>query len=142
MKCTQQSQLTSFPKVRVLKKWFRHFNDHREFRNDGTLHLFSLMALYSYANFRSNTKTVNGWHMVNAGKESNSYITRACLLQGRNSLTEEWQTLDLLDGNKADDVERSFEPASVRYIRLFVTGPTQEINDDTVRIYELEVYGE
>lgn len=87
-------------------------------------------------------KTVNGWHMVNAGKESNSYITRACLLQGRNSLTEEWQTLDLLDGNKADDVERSFEPASVRYIRLFVTGPTQEVNDDTVRIYELEVYGE
>ena len=87
-------------------------------------------------------KTVNGWRMVNAGKETNSYITRACLLQGRNTPTEEWQTLDLLDGNKADDVERSFEPASVRYIRLFVTGPTQEVNDDTVRIYELEVYGE
>ena len=64
MKCTQKSQLTSFPKVRVLKKWFRHFNDHREFRNDGTLHLFSLMALYSYANFRSNTKTVNGWRFM------------------------------------------------------------------------------
>ena len=87
-------------------------------------------------------KTVNGWRMVNAGKETNSYITRACLLQGRNTPTEEWQTLDLLDGNKADDVERNFEPASVRYIRLFVTGPTQEVNDDTVRIYELEVYGE
>lgn len=59
-----KSQLTSFPKVRVLKKWFRHFNDHREFRNDGMLHLFSLMALYSYTNFRSNTKTVNGWRFI------------------------------------------------------------------------------
>lgn len=60
MKCTQQSQLVSFPKVRVLKQWFRHFNDHKEFHNEGTLHLFSLMALYSYANFRSNTRVING----------------------------------------------------------------------------------
>ena len=71
-----------------------------------------------------------------------SYITRNCLLQGRNSLTDEWQTLDLLDSNKADDVERSFKPATVRYLRLFVTGPSQEPGEDTVRIYELEVYGE
>ena len=64
MKCTQSCQLSSFPKVRVLKRWFRHFNDHKEFRNDGTLHLFSLMALYSYANFRSNTQTINGWRFL------------------------------------------------------------------------------
>ena len=60
MTCTQQCQLVRFPKVRVMKQWFRHFNDHREFHNDGTLRLFSLMALYSYANFRSNTRTING----------------------------------------------------------------------------------
>ena len=64
MKCTQSCQLSSFPKVRVLKRWFRHFNDHKEFRNDGTLHLFSLMALFSYANFRSNTQTINGWRFL------------------------------------------------------------------------------
>ncbi len=53
MKCTQSCHLSSFPKVRVLKRWFRHFNDHKEFRNDGTLHLFSLMALYTYSNLLS-----------------------------------------------------------------------------------------
>ena len=56
MACTQQKQLTCFPCSRVEKKWFRHFNDHKNFHNEETLHLFSLMALYSYANFRSNTR--------------------------------------------------------------------------------------
>ena len=54
MSCTQKQQLVCFPKVRVYKPWFRHFNDHKDFRNEGTVHLFSLMALFSYANFRSN----------------------------------------------------------------------------------------
>ena len=58
MSCTQQQQLVCFPKVRIQKKWFRHFNDHKEFHNEGTLHLFSLMALYSYANFRSNERVI------------------------------------------------------------------------------------
>ncbi len=60
MKCTQQCHLVSFPKVRVMKQWFRHFNNHKEFHNEGTLHLFSLMSLYSYANFRSNTRKISG----------------------------------------------------------------------------------
>lgn len=60
MSCTQKQQLVCFPKVRVYKPWFRHFNDHKEFRNEGTVHLFSLMALFSYANFRSNERVING----------------------------------------------------------------------------------
>ena len=60
MSCTQKRQLVRFPKVRILKQWFRHFNDHKEFHNEGTLHLFSLMALFSYANFRSNERVING----------------------------------------------------------------------------------
>ena len=48
MNCTQKQQLVCFPKVRVYKPWFRHFNDHKDFRNEGTVHLFSLMALFSY----------------------------------------------------------------------------------------------
>lgn len=60
MSCTQKQQLVCFPKVRVYKPWFRHFNDHKDFRNEGTVHLFSLMALFSYANFRSNERVING----------------------------------------------------------------------------------
>lgn len=60
MSCTQKKQLVCFPKVRVYKPWFRHFNDHKDFRNEGTVHLFSLMALFSYANFRSNERVING----------------------------------------------------------------------------------
>ena len=56
MACTQNKQLVCFPKSRIQKKWFRYFNDHKDFRNEGTLHLFSLMALFSYANFRSNKR--------------------------------------------------------------------------------------
>ena len=67
MKCTQQCHLVSFPKVRVMKQWFRHFNDHKEFHNEGTLHLFSLMSLYSYANFRSNTRKIGGSTYMESG---------------------------------------------------------------------------
>ena len=58
MACTQKCQLVRFPKSRVQKQWFRHFNDHKDFQNEGTLHLFSLMALYSYACFRSNVRQI------------------------------------------------------------------------------------
>ena len=60
MNCTQQQQLVCFPKVRASKPRFRHFNDHKDFRNEGTVHLFSLMALFSYANFRSNERVIYG----------------------------------------------------------------------------------
>ena len=68
-----------------------------------------------------------------------AYITRTCLLQGRNSKTEEWQTLDMFDGNRNNYTDRNFAPATVRYLRLFVVAPTQG-QDSAARIYELEVY--
>lgn len=52
MACTQQQQLICFPRVRVQKKWFRYFNDHKDFRNEGTLHLNS-SALCSSASYSS-----------------------------------------------------------------------------------------
>lgn len=85
-------------------------------------------------------KTFSGWKIVNAGSETNNYITRTCLLQVRNSLTEEWKTVDMIDGNKSNEVERGIKPVSARYVRLFVTGPTQLIGEGTARIYELELY--
>ena len=69
MACTQYKQLVCFPKSRILKKWFRYHNDHKDFRNEGTLHLFSLMALYSYANFRSNKRHIGDqWYMEGPGQ--------------------------------------------------------------------------
>lgn len=85
-------------------------------------------------------KEFSGWRILNAGAESSNYITRACLLQVRNSLTEEWQTVDMIDGNRSNDVNRSIKPVKARYVRLYVTGPAQGVNDSTVRIYELELY--
>ena len=66
MNCIQKQQLVSFPKVRIWKPWFRHFNNHKEFRNEGTVHLFSLMALFSYANFRSNERMISGERYMEA----------------------------------------------------------------------------
>ena len=60
-------------------------------------------------------------------------------LQGRNSDTEEWQTLDMFEGNRNNYTDRSFTATSVRYLRLFVIAPTQG-QDSAARIYELEVY--
>jgi alpha-mannosidase len=82
---------------------------------------------------------VKGWKIINAACEQSSYITRTCLLQGRNQETEEWQTLDMFDGNKNNVVNRSFLPVTVRYVRLFVINPTQG-RDAAARIYEFELF--
>ena len=81
-------------------------------------------------------KTVSHWRMLNAGSENTAFITRTCLLQGRNTPTEEWKTLDLLDRNSNNLVDRTFTPTDVRYVRLFIISPTQTGGDAT-RIYEL-----
>ena len=85
-------------------------------------------------------QALTGWRIVNAGQEDASYITRTCLLQVRNSLTEEWKTVDMLDGNRRNDVSRELSNVSARYLRLYVVGATQNPGNDATRIYELEVY--
>lgn len=83
--------------------------------------------------------TVGSWYLLNAGAEHFSYITRTCLLQGRNAENEEWQTLDMIDGNRNNVVQRSFQPTEVRYVRLYVVGPEQGGGGAT-RIYEFGLY--
>ncbi len=83
--------------------------------------------------------TITRWRLLSAACEQSAYITRTCLLQGRNSDTEEWQTLDMFEGNRNNYTDRSFTATSVRYLRLFVIAPTQG-QDSAARIYELEVY--
>ncbi len=85
-------------------------------------------------------RPVSRWHLLNAGSEMSAYITRTCILQGRSNEQEEWQTLDMIDGNRQNDVDRSFPPVSVRYVRLFVVSPTQTVNMDATRIYEFDLW--
>ena len=49
------------------------------------------------------------------------------------------QTLDIIDGNRSNIVDRDFQPVSVRYLRLYVVSPTQGTGGAT-RIYELSIY--
>ena len=86
------------------------------------------------------SKEIRSWNLLNAGSEHSSYITRSCMLMGRTSSDEEWRVLDLIDGNKQNVVDREITPVSVRYIRLMVTGPNQEVGADGTRIYEMEVH--
>ena len=81
---------------------------------------------------------VSRWRLLNAACEQASYITRTCLLQGRNAPDEEWRTLDMIDGNRKNRVDRSFAPSEVRYVRLYVVSPTQGL-DAAARIYEFEL---
>ena len=82
---------------------------------------------------------VSRWHLLNAGAEDFSYITRTCLLQTRLRETDEWTTVDMFDQNRSNVVERQFKPVEARYVRLFVVGPAQTTGDAT-RIYEFELY--
>ena len=84
-------------------------------------------------------KSVSRWRLLSAAAEQSGYITRTCLLQGRNSESEDWRTLDMFDGNRNNYTDRSFTPTSVRYLRLYVINPTQD-KASAARIYELEVY--
>ena len=86
------------------------------------------------------TKTVSRWHLINAGSETSQYITRTAVLQGRNSTNEEWKTLDLIDGNSRNEIDRQFTPQTVRYVRLYVVGPTQSTEMDATRIYEMDIW--
>lgn len=86
------------------------------------------------------SKQVKGWRIVNAGVEADYYITKTCLLQGRNQLNEEWKTLDILSDNNKNEVTRSIAPAQVRYVRLYVISPEQGKSGNAARIYELELY--
>lgn len=98
MTCTQHKQLVRFPRVRIHKKWFRYFNDHKDFHNEGSLHLFSLMALFSYANFRSNTRKLCGMdYMEGPGQ----WICKLSALPRILRVHSKAQALETLDYFKA-----------------------------------------
>ena len=121
MSCAQKQQLVSFPKVRIWKPWFRHFNDHKDFHNEGTVHLFSPMALFSYANFRSNERVLNGERYMEAPGQwicKLSSLSRILRVHSKEQALEqlEYSCVDLTDlSSHRPNVETefaSFTPAT------------------------------
>ena len=63
------------------------------------------------------------------------------LMNGENqNEQEEWQTLDMFDANRSNEIDRKFTPVSVRYVRLYVVGPSQSLGPDATRIYEFDLW--
>lgn len=101
MACTEKRQLLNYPKVRVQKKWFRYFNDHKDFHNEGNLHLFSLMALYSYANYRTNKRRFGTeFYLENPGQ----WICKLSSLPRILRVHSKAQTIDLLEYFKSNKI--------------------------------------
>jgi alpha-mannosidase len=85
-------------------------------------------------------KTIKGWLVLHAGVESLNYITKEYSLQVRNSLNEDWKTVDTVYDNIELQTERYLhEPVKARYVRLNVTKPDQ-YEGITTRIYEFVVF--
>ena len=83
---------------------------------------------------------IRGWSVLHAGMESLKYITKEYSLQVRNTLDEEWKTVDSVYDNVAFETERLLkETVKARYVRLNVTKPDQD-EGTTVRIYEFVVF--
>ncbi|MDE6164680.1 MAG: discoidin domain-containing protein, partial [Muribaculaceae bacterium] len=84
---------------------------------------------------------IHGWKLVNAGEEDPSYVTSGGYLLGRNSIEEDWHTIDAISGNRQNVVNRQLaKPETVRYVKLMLTSPTQDVGEMVSRIYEMEVY--
>lgn len=139
------------PKVNLLKPerivaWSGYTNDNEKpvFLVDGKekTKWCDISMPPNYVDFDLGTeKEISGWKMVSAARESHSYITGSCFLQGRNSPDEAWRTLDFVTGNKQNVINRSLgKAAKVRYLRLLVTQPVQAPNGKDTRIYEFAVY--
>ena len=67
-------------------------------------------------------------------------------LSARDAQVVTGQINDHENGRAADGAswftttDRTFTPAEVRYVRLFVVGPTQSAGNDAVRIYGFDLW--
>lgn len=88
-------------------------------------------------------RTLDGWKLVSAGRETSSYITSQCFLMGKAAAGDRWETIDRFDDNRHNIVQRALKgEKAYRYLRLLITRGTQNAaSGHEARIYELEVYG-
>lgn len=137
---------TSLIGAENIVKWSGYVNNSErpELMHDGntTTKWCDGTSIPSYVEYDlGEAKEMTGWSMVNAGIEQAAYITATCLVQARNSETEDWKTIDKLIGNKRNVINRTFaQPIEARYLRLLVVQPTQNADGVATRIYEFSVY--
>lgn len=85
---------------------------------------------------------VGKYMLKNAGIRENSILnTRDFKLQSSNDNIN-WTDRDTVTANTASVVNRTVTPFTARYVRLYITNPTQTFNDRRARIYEFELYAE
>ncbi len=88
------------------------------------------------------TYTINRWRVrhAGAGGESTGWNTRDFKLQ-KSDNGSTWTDVDAVTFNTANVTNRLVNPFSARYVRLYVTVPTNN-TDRAARIYELELYAD
>lgn len=88
------------------------------------------------------TVNINRWVVKHsgAGGESPQWNTRNFKLQ-KSSNGYSWTDVDTVSNNTANITNRIVNQFSARYVRLYITNPTQT-NDNAARIYEVELYND
>lgn len=85
----------------------------------------------------SEPREICQWMVLNAGSESDDYVTRACKLQRYDN--GKWIDVDVISGNRDNKIIRGVTPFTTNRVRLQMIQGEQ--SGYTTRIYEFGVYG-
>ena len=91
-----------------------------------------------YLEYRfSEPREICQWMVLNAGSESDDYVTRACKLQRYDN--GKWIDVDVISGNRDNKIVRGVTPFTTKGVRLQMIQGEQ--SGYITRIYEFGVYG-
>lgn len=91
-----------------------------------------------YLEYRfSEPREICQWMVLNAGSESDDYVTRACKLQRYDN--GKWIDVDVISGNRDNKIVRGVTPFTTNRVRLQMIQGEQ--SGYITRIYEFGVYG-
>lgn len=91
-----------------------------------------------YLEYRfSEPREICQWMVLNAGSESDDFVTRACKLQRYDN--GKWIDVDVISGNRDNKIVRGVTPFTTDRVRLQMIQGEQ--SGYTTRIYEFGVYG-
>lgn len=91
-----------------------------------------------YLEYRfSEPREICQWMVLNAGSESDDYVTRACKLQRYDN--GKWIDVDVISGNRDNKILRGVTPFTTNRVRLQMIQGEQ--SGYITRIYEFGVYG-
>ena len=84
--------------------------------------------------------TIYKWLVLHCGEfEDKGDNTSDFRLEYKKKAEDEWKTADSVTGNKDDLTVRQFRKVRARYVRLYITKPTQH-SGIHCRIYQFHVY--